>query len=121
MKHNNTIDAKEATKEKIVWLEKSINRRNYSVSALLKVGKANAISSEELMRTLSINRRTLFSVVHSERLNGAVILPDNAGGYYIPDMDTEEGKREFEVWACRMKALGRGHFAVTGRKTNGRA
>ena len=118
MKHNNTIETVEVVKDGIVWLENP-RRRTYSVASLLKVGKDNAVTSEELMRTLNISRRSLFDAVHKERLEGAIILPDNAGGYYIPDMDTEEGQREFESWSCRMKASGRGQLAVTGKRKAG--
>lgn len=86
------------------------------VHEYLKTGRANAIPAEKLMQAFNVSRRGLYSEIHRERLEGAIILPDNAGGYYIPDLSTEEGQNEYENWRQRMQANGRGNFAVTKRQ-----
>lgn len=86
------------------------------IADLLKVGKENAIAAEYLMQALNVSRRSLYGALHRERLEGSVILPDNAGGYYIPDLSTEEGQNEYENWRKRMQANGRGNFAVTKKR-----
>ena len=66
------------------------------VNELLKIGKSNIMTSEELINTLKLSgTRELVSIVQKERQQGAVILSTcgNGGGYYLPE--TEQELKEF--------------------------
>ena len=66
------------------------------VNELLKIGKSNIMTSEELINSLKLSgTRELVSIVQKERQQGAVILSTcgNGGGYYLPE--TEQELKEF--------------------------
>lgn len=66
------------------------------VNELLKIGKSNIMTSEELINALKLSgTRELVSIVQKERQQGAVILSTcgNGGGYYLPE--TEQELKEF--------------------------
>lgn len=80
------------------------------ITDILKVGKDNALSAEYLMNTLKISRRELYKEVARERREGALILPDYNGGYYIPDEDAEGA--EIAAYSRRMASLAKSTFAA---------
>ncbi len=58
-----------------------------NITEFIPDGKANAISMNDLAAATNLDTRTVRQLVHSARVNGAVICStcdkDN-GGYYIP-------------------------------------
>lgn len=80
------------------------------ITDILRVGKENALPAEYLMDTFKISRRKLYAEIAKERREGALILPDNNGGYYIPDEDTEAA--EIKKYYVRMASLAKSTFAA---------
>ena len=73
------------------------------VQELLKRGRKNAVYWQVLCNALGMdNRRQLWAQIARERAAGAIILPDNQGGYHLPD-ESETG--DIEAWRRRMMAL----------------
>ena len=76
------------------------------VNELLRVGKSNAVSHEYLQTALGLkSRRELWKLIQIERAAGVLILPDNAGGYYLGETKTAAGRAEVEAWRKRMVAM----------------
>lgn len=84
------------------------------VSELLKLGKNNAVTHEYLTAVLGLrSRRELWKQIQIERTAGALILPDNAGGYYLGEMETAAGRAEVAAWRRRLGSMARSTEAVT--------
>ena len=83
------------------------------VQELLRIGKDNSVSRAYLKKVLNIDDRTLFAQVARERVEGAVILTDGHGGYYIPDPATAEGQAQIRKFEIRMYSMARNTIAAT--------
>lgn len=80
------------------------------ITDILRVGKDNALSAEYLMDVFKISRRKLYAEIAKERCEGALILPDNNGGYYIPDETTECA--DIVAYHRRMESMAKNTFAA---------
>ncbi|MGN1026888.1 MAG: hypothetical protein ACI4P4_10845 [Faecousia sp.] len=80
------------------------------VSAFLKKGAENALSTAELVQLVGCSTpRRLQMLVSSERENGVLILSSTSGGYFLPD-DGEKGRQEIQrfvdqLWARAINTL----------------
>ncbi|MDD6070107.1 MAG: hypothetical protein PUC12_04735 [Clostridiales bacterium] len=68
---------------------------------LLKVGKANATTTKELMEITGLNARGITKEVSKERSEGNIIcsVSSGNGGYYLPE--TKEEVEEFYRLMCK--------------------
>lgn len=72
---------------------------------LLRNGKQNAVSTEQLMLLTGVNDvRTLRNAVANERKKGALILSSNSGGYYLPG-NLEEVKEYITTEDKKIRSL----------------
>lgn len=80
------------------------------VSAFLKKGAENALSTAELIQLVGCSTpRCLQKLISSERENGELILSSTSGGYFLPD-DGEKGRQEIQrfvdqLWARAINTL----------------
>lgn len=90
----------------------SVSITNYE--KILPVGKANAISTNELAVLMGFSdSRGLQADIAKARDNGQVILSSTSGGYYLPANDDEV--REF-IGALQARAIGTFKAIKSARK-----
>lgn len=58
--------------------------RGCQVASLLGVGEENGIKLTELVQMTGRNERVVRRMIQHERKDGALILADNANGYFLP-------------------------------------
>ena len=74
------------------------------ITALLKHGANNAISTQELMQIAGCaSVRQLQKQIEAERNTGALILSRSEGGYFLPDYG-EAGRKEIEEYVRTLRA-----------------
>ena len=75
-----------------IWTNESFLGKVQMIKELLKYGKENITTTEELMQLTKINdTREIQWIVQKERQDGAVILSTcgNGGGYWLPNTESE--------------------------------
>ena len=74
------------------------------VSAFLKKGAENALSTTELVKLVGCSTpRRLQMLVSSERENGELILSSTSGGYFLPE-DGEKRIQEIQRFVDQLRA-----------------
>lgn len=63
--------------------------RGCQVASLLGVGEENGIKLTELVQMTGRNERVVRRMIQHERKDGALILADNANGYFLPGSISE--------------------------------
>lgn len=89
------------------------------IKELRPVGKENAVSREYLSIVTGLSDRNVRELIHTARRVIPIINAQKGQGYYIPDMNTEEGKNELLLWyrqeRSRLKSIG--WSLTTARRT----
>ena len=83
-------------------------RQPGAIENLLKHGSENAIDSATLCYIAGYrNTRALQQAIAAERENGSLILSSAHGGYYLPSLDTDTGRKEIDQYikTLRSRAL----------------
>lgn len=83
------------------------------IEELLYKGSENAFPTGALMNITGLNRRALYAQIEKERRNGSIILSDRKGGYYLPDLSTEEGREEVRKFEKSMRNMAISLFAAS--------
>lgn len=74
------------------------------VSAFLKKGAENALSTAELVKLVGCSTpRCLQKLISFERENGELILSSTSGGYFLPD-NGEKGIQEIQRFVDQLRA-----------------
>ncbi len=85
----------QATTQNAVLFNNTISSKynqDWIVAALLKPGKENAITAQDLAAMMGLSEaRTISQLIYNERINGAPICACSRG-YYLPETPEEFGK-----------------------------
>ncbi len=80
------------------------------VSGYLGTGKANAVPMDKLSEMLGKTPRVTRLIIARERKRGVLIMSSNSG-YFLPDLETSEGREDALHYLRTMKARARHSWA----------
>lgn len=82
------------------------NERKLKVSDHLSVGKEHGRTATEVMLEMGINRRVMRKIVYEEMTKGDsfILNLQDGNGYFIPDLDTEEGVADARRYISQERA-----------------
>ncbi|MGF7002438.1 hypothetical protein M2149_000814 [Lachnospiraceae bacterium PFB1-21] len=83
----------------------------------IPTGRENAVSRGYLSAVTGLSDRNIRQLIHDARRRIPIINAQEGEGYYIPDMNTEDGKNELLRWyrqeRSRLKSIG---YATTAAR-----
>lgn len=81
-------------------------KRNVRVSDYLLTGKSHGKRATEVMNEMGITRRTMREMVVNEMTKDGefIINLQDGNGYFIPDLDTEEGLKDAQTYIKQERA-----------------
>lgn len=77
---------------------------------LLKVGKQNARNWKSLANELNLNNKRSFYHALEKARENVVVLSDGRENYFLPDVNTEEGRKEIKEFIDTTSAKARSLF-----------